>query len=60
MNCSPIITAQSTECDSPQATVKKIEVRKNKRGNLQVRVNGKGKWIPCEFDPIKKTIQYYA
>ena len=38
------------KCDYVPPSVKNIVVRKTKKGEYQVRINGKGKWYHTDYD----------
>jgi len=43
-------------CNYVRPTVKNIVVRKKKNGQIQIKINGKGKWINAEMNG--NTISY--
>lgn len=60
-DCSPIgafLPQDNCSCDYIPPPVKKLLIRKNKKGLLKVQVNGTGKWIPCEYNKENNTITF--
>jgi len=39
---------------------KKILLRKRKDGQMQIKINGRGKWINADYNAETKTISYLA
>lgn len=56
--CSEYAPPVARECDYVEPPLTSLLIRKNKKGKLQVRVNGKGKWVDAEVNIEKRTITY--
>lgn len=59
--CSPVISIKAYSCDFNYMPVtKKILLRKRKDGQMQIKINGRGKWINADYNAETKTISYLA
>ena len=61
IQCAEIKLPENITCDCNyvRPTTAKLWIRKKKNGQVQVKINGKGKWINAEWDGTN-LIRYFA
>lgn len=62
MNSCPALPEhfKTQECGNFQPTIKKLIMRVKKNGQVQIKINGKGKWIDAEYNEERKTVTYLS
>ncbi len=61
--CSPSLPlpiCNPCACDYVPQSVEYVLMKITKKGNIKIKVNGKGKWIGATYDPISKTLSFSA
>lgn len=58
--CSEPVNVTKGECYYIPPNVKTLLIRRNKKGKLQIKVNGVGRWIEAEFNEVTRMLKYTA